>query len=140
MGATGESSTVTSRQYVGLLVGLSARAKCKTFFQLAVDNGQSAGQLEAMESRRRCVRQVRDGNFLNGHIAAVRLSGMLTAVATRIACSVNIRGKSRMREIRTYGSVRGAAGNGGPYREALFPFAASLRAATNPDIALPRST
>ena len=50
MCATGESSTVTSWQFVGLVVELSARVKCKTFFQLAVDNRQSAGQLEVMES------------------------------------------------------------------------------------------
>jgi hypothetical protein len=32
---------------------------------------------------------------------------------------VNIQGRSRMREIRPYGSVRGAAGNGGPYRDKI---------------------
>lgn len=35
----------------------------------------------------------------------------------RSVSHVNIEGKSRMRESRTYGSVRGAASNGRPYRD-----------------------
>ena len=37
----------------------------------------------------------------------------------RLIIAVNTRGRSRMRESRTYGSGRGARGNSRPYREAL---------------------
>jgi hypothetical protein len=50
MGATGESSTVKGRWYVGLEVELSARAECRVVFQWKAADRKSAGQLEGIES------------------------------------------------------------------------------------------
>ena len=49
----------------------------------------------------------------------VRVSQALDRIRQRhaVASPSNTRGGSRMREIRTYGSVRGASSNGRPYRE-----------------------
>ncbi len=57
---------------------------------------------------------------LDGKLFMARSRGLLgvRAASHRSLC-VNIRGRSRMREIRSYGSVRGAAGNGGPYRDKM---------------------
>jgi hypothetical protein len=44
--------------------------------------------------------------------------------------AVDTRGGSRMRESRTYGSVRGARGNSRPYRESIFRLGACKRYAS----------
>ncbi len=59
---SGKSSTETVVRFKEL-VRRTCSANCKNSFQLAVDNWQSAGQLDAMESRSRWVRQVRDENY-----------------------------------------------------------------------------
>src|SRR5215203_5214560 len=41
----------------------------------------------------------------------------VTQALERIRQAIAVRGRSRMRESCTYGSVRGASSNGGPYRD-----------------------
>jgi hypothetical protein len=48
--------------------------------------------------------------------AQYRVSGPLVAGVHTAGFAVDTRGGSRMRESRTYGSVRGARGNSRPYR------------------------
>src|ERR1700738_1833727 len=48
-----------------------------------------------------------------------RISVSKALVRIRQALAVWTRGRSRMRESRTYGSVRGARGNSRPYRDVL---------------------
>jgi hypothetical protein len=45
------------------------------------------------------------------------VSQVLDCIRQAIVLSSNTQGKSRMREIRTYGSARGALSNGCPYRD-----------------------
>ena len=52
----------------------------------------------------------------NGKPFIARSRGLL-GVREAARLHVNIRGKNRMREIRTYGSVRGAVSNDRPYRD-----------------------
>src|SRR6266705_4951379 len=81
--------------------------------------GQALGAAERVEGRaptKENVQQARAVPAQHGAAASQGLKGVRT-VAKSSALPLPIQGKSRMRQSRSYGSVRGVRGNSHPYRD-----------------------
>ena len=84
--------------------------------------GQAPGAAERVEGRaptKENVQQARAVPAQHGAAASQGLKGVRT-VAKSSALPLPIQGKSRMRQSRSYGSVRGVRGNSHPYRDIAF--------------------
>src|SRR5260221_12169721 len=84
--------------------------------------GQAPGAAERVEGRaptKENVQQARAVPAQHGAAASQGLKGV-RKVAKSSALPLPIQGKSRMRQSRSYGSVRGVRGNSHPYRDIAF--------------------
>ncbi len=93
--------------------------------RIGSDAARAALQTEcnSVHIRRRSVRRQRRATTWNGLRSCPTTSSQNPASFTpgrASASPLNTRGGSRIREIRMYGSVRGASSNGSPYRDPHF--------------------
>src|SRR3989442_3675477 len=82
--------------------------------------GQAPGAAERVEGRAPTKENVQQARAVPAQHGAAASQGLKGVRKVASALPLPIQGKSRMRQSRSYGSVRGVRGNSHPYRDIVF--------------------